>query len=678
MKELINKFFSLDLPIQKQLLNLTAVLGGISAFILGSLSLFLNQGWKTSLLAYCCFAVAVITFIVGNRTKKTTLVACAHIIVQNLIIFPILHISTTDFSPEFIVYYIIGFAYTAILLEGWLCVLFLVIEFVVYLSVIYYVMVIKWMSLGAMITIDSISYLRVVVAFLATGLICGIIVSYRRRILNIEMQKKEEVAEEAKLSDYAKDMFLVNVSHEIRTPLNAIVGTAELLLDDDSNEVIYENAYHALNAGKALLAITNDLLDFSRMEGQKLGIFEEKYDVAEMFNEIASVTAIRQLDKNMQLYMDIDPQMPKALVGDDKKIRQVFQSLINNTNKNMNGGSIYVQVTFEEKNASFGDLKVEIRNTRFEEMSGLEEQEDLFFEIELCRNIIEAMGGSLRIEKETGTMSFELKQDIADNSQLASYQRPFKGLMFTANCLQDKEQFLKVFSRLRLELIMIPDADKFIELGKSEEYTHIFINLDCYEALKKRIDEELDIEKVCIISKFSYSFGENFYGSIINRPFTCLNLVAYLENGKNYAVRKMSYRGEFSCPNAYIMVVDDNEVNLDVADEMIRRYGANVIRAASGTECIKLLSKEAVDLIFMDYMMPEMDGIDTLKRIREIDDINISSIPIVALTANAVSGAREMFLEAGFQEYISKPIERDKLEHVLLQLLPEEIVIKVR
>ena len=123
------------------------------------------------------------------------------------------------------------------------------------------------------------------------------------------------------------------------------------------------------------------------------------------------------------------------------------------------------------------------------------------------------------------------------------------------------------------------------------------------------------------------------------------------------------------------MVVDDNIVNLEVATSMLNRYQAKVFVAASGKECLKMLKNEPVDLIFLDYMMPEMDGIDTLKNIRALGDAKLEKVPIVALTANAVSGAREMFLEAGFDEYISKPIERDKFEKVLRTYLPEELII---
>ena len=125
------------------------------------------------------------------------------------------------------------------------------------------------------------------------------------------------------------------------------------------------------------------------------------------------------------------------------------------------------------------------------------------------------------------------------------------------------------------------------------------------------------------------------------------------------------------------MVVDDNIINLEVATSMLSRYQAKVTVAASGKECLKMLKTEPVDLIFLDYMMPEMDGIDTLKNIRALGDPKLETVPVVALTANAVSGAREMFLEAGFDEYISKPIEREMFEMVIRSSLPEDMIVYI-
>ena len=196
-----------------------------------------------------------------------------------------------------------------------------------------------------------------------------------------------------------------------------------------------------------------------------------------------------------------------------------------------------------------------------------------------------------------------------------------------------------------------------------------------YDIMKDRLAGLLGPQSVILIGSNILINEESLIRTTFDRPVNCLSLEALLTGRQNSTIRHIGYRGGFICPDAHIMVVDDNLVNLEVATSLLKRYKAKVSVAAGGRECLKMVRQEPVDFIFLDYMMPEMDGIDTLKNIRALHDPQLERVPIVALTANAVSGAREMFLEAGFNEYISKPIERDKFEKVLRSYLPEEKII---
>ena len=135
---------------------------------------------------------------------------------------------------------------------------------------------------------------------------------------------------------------------------------------------------------------------------------------------------------------------------------------------------------------------------------------------------------------------------------------------------------------------------------------------------------------------------------------------------------------EFTAPDAHILIVDDNEMNLKVAKGLLKKYKSSVSTVSSGKECLEILKEESFDLIFMDHLMPEMDGIETLGHIRNSDDENIRKIPVIALTANAVSGMREMFLKSGFDDYVSKPVEIFALRKALENWLPEEKIIRER
>ena len=162
---------------------------------------------------------------------------------------------------------------------------------------------------------------------------------------------------------------------------------------------------------------------------------------------------------------------------------------------------------------------------------------------------------------------------------------------------------------------------------------------------------------------------------MLTRPIHALNIAALLKNETNSYVREVSRKGGFTCPNANILVVDDNYTNLNVASAILEKYGATVLTALSGKDCLRLLKDHDIDMIFLDYMMPEMNGIDTLENIRRMPGSKYVQMPVIALTANVVSGAREMFLEAGFDDFMAKPISIDKMDRVLRKYLRKELIV---
>ena len=215
----------------------------------------------------------------------------------------------------------------------------------------------------------------------------------------------------------------------------------------------------------------------------------------------------------------------------------------------------------------------------------------------------------------------------------------------------------------------------FYEECVKDYYSHIMIASERYESMKDGLKQILHPQSVILVSPGIVTYDDNLIRTTFARPVNCLNIDALLEGRKNNSIRYMGYRGSFICPEARIMVVDDNIINLEVASGILKKYEAQTVLVSSGKECLNYLQSESVDFIFLDYMMPEMDGIDTLKNIRALQKPELMHVPIVALTANAVSGARKMFMEAGFDEYISKPIELGKFEKVLREHLAENKMI---
>ncbi len=187
------------------------------------------------------------------------------------------------------------------------------------------------------------------------------------------------------------------------------------------------------------------------------------------------------------------------------------------------------------------------------------------------------------------------------------------------------------------------------------------------------LEHELTDEHLVIIANLNESISINKIGFVMTRPIHIIGVASVLMNKDSTYSREVVKKGDFTCPEATILVVDDNLTNLNVAGGILRKYGANVLTALSGRECLDIIDREHVDIIFLDYMMPEMNGIDTLECIRKLGGEYID-LPIVALTANVINGAREMFMEAGFSDFISKPIDIDRIERSLKTLLPSELI----
>ena len=248
-------------------------------------------------------------------------------------------------------------------------------------------------------------------------------------------------------------------------------------------------------------------------------------------------------------------------------------------------------------------------------------------------------------------------------------------ILFYENSILQGSEFAKVLRSMGLHFCQASNNEFFYEECVKQCYTHIMIATERYDGIKEKLTELLPPQSLILVASGIVTYDDALIRTTFARPVNCLSIDALLAGRKNSSIRHVDYHGGFICPDARIMVVDDNMINLEVASGILKKYEAQVVLVTSGKECLNYLQDETVDYIFLDYMMPEMDGIDTWKNIPALPNPEIKQSPIGALTANAISGAREMFLEAGFDEYISKPIELNTFERVLRELLNKDKII---
>lgn len=509
-----------------------------------------------------------------------------------------------------------------------------------------------------------------------------------------EFYKMKERAEDA---TKAKTDFLANMSHEIRTPMNAIVGMVELIMREDISDIVREHVYNIKSASTNLLGIINDILDISKVEYGKVELTEDEYEFASIINDITNMAIVRIDEKDIEFLVEVDPNIPYKLYGDEIRLRQIIINLVNNAIKFTKSGYVKLKITSSTKdnnkitlNVSVEDSGIGIKSKDldklFESFKQVDTRRNRNIEgtglgLAISKSLIELMGGSISVFSEYGkgsTFSFTLDQKITNHKGFAqlSNDKFNKNILVYEESKNYRKSLYYTFTSLGLKASYCGDIKRFKKLLNQKKYDYVFASVDIIESYKDYI---LDINKdtkltIMLNRNEVYHIMENV--TAIQKPLYSLPIAAIL-NDKNisllYAKDCNEKYASFIAPEAKILIVDDNAVNLKVACGFMSQYEMQIDTANSGYEAINKVTNKKYDLIFMDHMMPEMDGIDTTKAIRSITGSYYKNVPIVALTANAISGAREMFLSNSMQDFLSKPIDTKKLNNILKRWISDKL-----
>ena len=385
----------------------------------------------------------------------------------------------------------------------------------------------------------------------------------------------------------------------------------EMILRESEDENILEYAANINSASNSLLGIVNDILDFSKINAGKMEIIPVEYELASLLNDLINMIQKRAEDKGLKIRINVNPTIPHLLYGDEIRLKQVITNILTNAVKYTEKGGVVLVIDYD-----------------YSSEAGVEDFDGSMS----C-----SLDGNIRC---CGNKNLVLKVSVEDT-----------GIGIKE---EDLPKLFNTFER--------------VDEKRNRTIEGTGLGMSITQNLLSLMGSKLQVES-------AYGVGSRFSFELVQKIVDFTPLGDFATALKRSLNTRKEYHASFVAPEARILVVDDTEMNLTVIKNLLKRTEIQIDTALSGMECLQMLPKTKYDIIFLDHRMPEMDGIECLRRIKEdTEGLNFST-PIIALTANAVSGSREMYLDAGFDNYITKPIDSDTLETLMSTLLP---VSKVR